>query len=95
LKNKHVHAQQQAMGGHWACRLVNQPRGTQRYHPTECEDEHAVTQAIVTVASQYRRYGYCRVTALLQQAGWWVGNDWVERIWRQVPQKQKSRSRHY
>ena len=30
-----------------ACRLVNQPRGTQRYQLTQREDEDALTQAIV------------------------------------------------
>jgi hypothetical protein len=38
------------------------------------------TQAIVTVASQYGRYGYRRITALLKRTGWRVGKDRVERI---------------
>ena len=80
-----------------ACRLVNQPRGTQRYLPTQREDEDALTQAIIELASQYGRYGYRRITALLQHAGWQVGKDRVERIWRReglkVPQKQKPRGR--
>jgi putative transposase len=33
-----------------ACRLVNQPRGTQRYQLTRREDEDALTQAIVEFA---------------------------------------------
>jgi putative transposase len=49
---------------------VNQPRGTQRYQLTQREDEDALTQAIVELASQYGRYGYRRITALLQQDGW-------------------------
>ena len=65
-----------------ACRLVNQPRGTQRYQLTQREDEDALTQAIVMLASQYGRYGYRRITALLRHAGWQVGKDRVERIWR-------------
>ena len=48
-----------------ACQLVNQPRGTQRYHPTQREDEDRLTQAIILLASQYGRYGYRRITALL------------------------------
>ena len=63
-----------------ACRLVKQPRGTQRYRPTQREDEDALTQAIVALASQYGRYGYRRITALLQRDGWRVGKDRVERI---------------
>ena len=80
-----------------ACRLVNQPRGTQRYQLTQREDEDALTRAIVELASQYGRYGYRRITALLQRDGWQVGKDRGERIWRReglkVPQKQKPRGR--
>jgi putative transposase len=80
-----------------ACRLANQPRGTQRYRAIQREDEDALTQAIVQLASQYGRYGYRRITALLRRAGWRVGKDRVERIWRReglkVPQKQKPRGR--
>jgi len=76
---------------------VNQPRGTQRYRPTQRDDEDALTQAIIGLASQYGRYGYRRITALLQRAGWRVGHDRVERIWRReglkVPQRQKPRGR--
>jgi hypothetical protein len=42
---------------------VNQPRGTQRYQPTQREDEDRLTQAIIELASQYGRYGYRRITA--------------------------------
>ena len=58
-----------------ACQLVNQPRGTQRYQPTQREDEDALTRAIVKFASQYGRYGYRRITALLKRDGWQVGKD--------------------
>ena len=80
-----------------ACQLVNQPRGTQRYQPTQRDDEDALTRAILALASQYGRYGYRRITALLRAAGWQVSKDRVERIWRReglkVPQKQKPRGR--
>jgi putative transposase len=76
---------------------LGQPRGTQRYRPTQREDEDALTQAIVVLASQYGRYGYRRITALLNRAGWQVGKDRVERIWRReglkVPKRQKPRGR--
>ena len=60
-----------------ACRLANQPRGTQRYRAIRREDEDAFTQAIILLASQYGRYGYRRITALLKRAGWRVGKDRV------------------
>ena len=80
-----------------ACLLLGQPRGTQRYRPTQGEDEDRLTQAIVTLASRYGRYGYRRITALLVHAGWKVGKDRVERIWRReglkVAKKQQPRGR--
>jgi putative transposase len=80
-----------------ACRLLGQWRGTQRYITTQHDDEDALTRAIIQLASQYGRYGYRRITALLQRAGWSVGRDRVVRIWRReglkVPQKQKPRGR--
>lgn len=37
---------------------------------------------IIALASQYGRYGYCRITALLREAGWAVNVKPVEGIWR-------------
>jgi putative transposase len=49
------------------------------------------------MASEYGRYGYRRITIELNQAGWAVGKDRVQRIWRReglkVPQKQRPRGR--
>jgi putative transposase len=91
------HACERGASERHACLLLGQPRGTQRYRPTQGEDEDRLTQAIVTLASQYGRYGYRRITALLVHAGWKVGKDRVERIWRReglkVPKKQKPRGR--
>jgi putative transposase len=74
-----------------ACQLVHQPRGMQRYQPTQRNDEDALTRAIITLAERYGRYGYRRITIKLREAGWRVGKDRVERIWRReglkVPQK--------
>jgi transposase InsO family protein len=52
---------------------------------------------ICELASEYGRYGYRRVAALLRSEGWKVNHKRVERIWRQaglkVPQKQQKRRR--
>jgi putative transposase len=60
-------------------------------------DEDALTREIVALASEYGRYGYRRITALLRDRGWHVGKDRVQRIWRReglkVPQKQRPRGR--
>lgn len=80
-----------------ACRIVKQSRGTQRYPPAHRTEEDALTRDIIALASKYGRYGYRRITALLQAQGWAVGGDRVQRIWRReglkVPQKQHPRAR--
>jgi putative transposase len=80
-----------------ACRLLGHWRGTQRYEVVYRTDEGTLTRAIIELASEYGRYGYRRVTALVQEAGWCVGKDRVQRIWwregLKVPQKQRPRGR--
>lgn len=52
---------------------------------------------ITELASKYGRYGYRRITAMLQIEGWKVNHKRVERIWRKeglkVPKKQPKRGR--
>ena len=92
-----AHAREKGLSERQACRLVNQARGTQRYQPTQRNDEDELTRDIIALASEYGRYGYRRITALLQQAGWQVGKDRGQRIWRReglkVPAQQKPRGR--
>ena len=61
------------------------------------DDEERLTAAIIELATQYGRYGYRRITALLRQAGWAVNKKRVERIWRReglkVPRKQPKKGR--
>ena len=79
------------------CQVIGQCRGTQRYLPKVWDDEAGLTAAIIGYATQYGRYGYRRITALLRRDGWVVNHKRVERIWRQeglkVPQKQPKRGR--
>jgi transposase InsO family protein len=60
-------------------------------------DEPPLVKRIIELASDYGRYGYRRVTALLHREGWLVNHKRVERLWRQeglkVPQKQPKRRR--
>ncbi len=80
-----------------ACRVLKQPRATQRYAPLERDDEQPLTKRIIALASAYGRYGYRRITALLNMEGWRVNHKRVERIWQQqglrVPRKQPKRGR--
>ena len=72
-------------------------RRTQRYTPRVPDDEELLTTSIVSLASEYGRYGYRRITALLRGDGWRVNHKRVERIWRQeglkVPGRQPKRGR--
>ena len=80
-----------------ACRVIGQPRATQRYPKKNREEEEMLCEEIVSLASQYGRYGYRRITAMLRNDGWPVNHKRVERIWRQeglkVPAKQPKRGR--
>ena len=79
------------------CQVIGQPRSTQRYRRVGADDEAALTEAIVRLASEYGRYGYRRGTTLLRGDGWHVNHKRVERIWRReglkVPVKQPKRGR--
>jgi len=92
----------QAIGQHRvsqrrACRILGQPRGSQRYHPIKRVDEDLLTQRIISLACLYGRYGYRRITAMLNRGGFRVGKDRVSRIWRReglkVPAKHRPRRR--
>jgi putative transposase len=80
-----------------ACRVLGQHRSTQRKTPKGRTDDAALTADIVALATQYGRYGYRRITAMLRKAGWAVNVKRVERIWRReglkVPGKQPKKSR--
>ncbi len=56
-----------------------------------------LTRAIIDLATEYGRYGYRRVTALLNRQGWQVNHKRVERIWQReglkVPSSQPKRAR--
>jgi putative transposase len=77
-------------------RVLNQPRSTQRYGPRIRGDEELLTKRMIELATKYGRYGYRRITALLQREGFQINHKRVERLWRReglkVPQKQPKRN---
>ena len=79
------------------CKVLEQPRSTQRTKKKEKLDEAQLTEDIVKLAKDYGRYGYRRITALLKQQGWQVNHKRVERLWikegLKIPQKQPKRRR--
>lgn len=80
-----------------ACRVLGQVRSTQRRERAPPDDEPSLLKRIVELATQYGRYGYRRVTALLREEGFRVNHKRVERLWRReglkVPMKQPKRRR--
>jgi putative transposase len=80
-----------------ACRTVGQPRSTQRKAHLVRDDEAALNAASIRLTSEYGRYGYRRITALLRAEGWRVNAKRVQRIWRReglkVPSRQPKRGR--
>ena len=80
-----------------ACRVLGQPRSTQRRTPFAPGDEPRLVGRMVELAVEYGRYGYRRVTALLRAEGFAVNHKRIERLWRReglkVPAKQPKRGR--
>jgi putative transposase len=78
-----------------ACRVLGQPRSTQRRAPAVPDDEPRLVERMVTLAVEYGRYGYRRVTALLRAEGFEVNHKRIERLWSREglkgPQKQSKR----
>ena len=78
--------------------MLEQARATQRRSLSPPSDEERLIRDIVALATMYGRYGYRRITALLNnEYGWKVNHKRVERIWRKeglkVPKKQPKRGR--
>lgn len=65
-----------------ACRVLEQPRSTLKRKKNERVDEEALTEEIIQLAKDYGRYGYRRITTLLNNRGWRVNHKRVERIWQ-------------
>ena len=80
-----------------ACRVLGQHRSTQRKVPKGRTGDASLTADIVELATRYGRYGYRRIAAMLEAAGWAVNVKRVERIWRQeglkVPARQPKKGR--
>ncbi len=66
-----------------ACRVLSQPRETQRYQPHRVDQDKALVAAMRGLSQQHPRYGYRRITAMLRAEGWRVNRKRVYRLWRQ------------
>jgi putative transposase len=80
-----------------ACRVLGQPRSTQRQGPKTREGEEQLVGRMLELVRQHPRYGYRRIWALLRREGWRVNRKRIHRLWRQqglkVPRKQRKKRR--
>ena len=58
----------------YACRVLGQPRTTQRRIKKVRGDEAALRTDVVRLASRFGRYGYRQITNLLRIEGWQVSS---------------------
>jgi len=80
-----------------ACRVLGQPRSTQRQTPKTKEEEGRLVTRMLELVRWHPRYGYRRIWALLRREGWRVNRKRVHRLWRKqglkVPRKQRKKRR--
>jgi putative transposase len=78
-----------------ACRVLAQPRSTQRYESVKPEGDEALVQAMDVLRKKHKRSGYRGIWNRLKRSGWRVNRKRVHRIWKaegwQVPRKKRKR----
>ena len=80
-----------------ACRVLGQPRSSQRKEPRKREAEAELVRRMLELVRRHPRFGYRRIGVLLRREGWRVNRKRVWRLWRQqglkVPRKQRKKRR--
>jgi putative transposase len=78
-----------------ACKVLAQPRSSQRYQAQPRDDEGALVKRMLERARERPRFGYRRIAALLRRENWRASATRVYRLWRReglkVPQKPRKR----
>jgi putative transposase len=79
------------------CKVIEVHRSLMGYRPVKRDFQNQLRERVVSIASEFGRYGYRQVTGMLNMEGWDVGKDRVFSIWQQeglkVPEKQPKRAR--
>lgn len=79
------------------CRVIGQPRSTQRYAAKRRDDEALIVRRMHELVRARPRFGYRRIGALLRDEGFVVNRKRVWRLWKRegfkVPQKQRKKRR--
>ncbi len=80
-----------------ACKVINQPRSTQRYACTRPARDSKLAAELRRYATAHPRRGYRMAAAQLRRQGMKINGKRVARLWRQeglrVPQRQHKRRR--
>ena len=80
-----------------ACRIVGQPRSSQRREPVVAEDDAALRAELRAFSRERPRWGYRQAHQHLLDRGWSINRKRVQRLWREeglrVPQKRRKRQR--
>ena len=80
-----------------ACRVLSQPRSSQRRKSKPRDDEPALVKRMLELVRERPRFGYRRIAALLRQEGFRASETRMLRLWRReglkVPQKKRKRRR--
>ena len=58
---------------------------TQRYGPAPDEEEKRLESRLLELVRAHSRYGYRRMTTLLQREGWRINRKRMYRLWRRQP----------
>ena len=81
-----------------ACRLIKQPRSTQRYEARIDYEERRIRKRLHELAKKHPGSGYRRMTKLLRREGMKINKKRVQRLWREEGlrnplRKQRKRAR--
>ena len=80
-----------------ACRVLSQPRSSQRRKSKPRDDEPALVKRMLELVRERPRFGYRRIAALLRQEGFRASETRMLRLWGReglkVPQKKRKRRR--
>lgn len=93
-----AHVQQQLeVSERRACRVLSQPRRTQRYQAKRADDEGKLIRRMHELVGRHPRRGYRMIWAMLRGEGWKINRKRVWRLWKleglKVPQKQVKKRR--
>lgn len=100
LRDAVVHTRQKlGTSERHTCRVTGVARSTLRYKAKPEDNDDKLRLAMIRLAKQYGRYGYRKITELLETEGWRVNHKKIERLWReeglQLPKRHKKRKRLY